>query len=118
MEAISVQVETLLSQLSHRTASQPHQPQGSCSGIINHHTTLTKLTHSETEKKKETVGHLDVLRAGIVKDIYQLCEREKVGLLLPLEVSHLVILDKVLGLARNCGVRVHHIFVHYRLGSE
>ena len=82
VEAISVQLETLLSQLSHRTASQPHQPQGNCSGIINHHTTLTKLIHSETERKNETVSHLDVLRAGIVKDIYQLCEREKVGLLL------------------------------------
>ena len=37
---------------------------------------------SEIEKKKETVGFLDVLRAGIVKDIDELCQREKVNLLL------------------------------------
>ena len=37
---------------------------------------------SEIEKKNETVDYLDVLRAGIVKDIDQLCEREKVDLIL------------------------------------
>ena len=36
----------------------------------------------EIEKRKETVDYLDVLRAEIVKDIAQLCEREKVSLLL------------------------------------
>ena len=53
--------------------------------MFHHFITITYLllVHlSEIERKKETVGYLDVLRAGIAKDIDQRCEREKVSLLL------------------------------------